>query len=99
MKKIGNFLASDYVTLMSTTTGENNNFWWCWTVLYPNVELQYVILQSLLIIFDGFNCSLSDYGGYWHNMLSNTGLPGNLKYVWIYTHTLCEVSWCISSIL
>ena len=54
MKKVGNILASDYGTLISPTTRNNNNCWWCWTVLFQIVELQRVRLLSLLMIFDGF---------------------------------------------
>ena len=33
MKKVGNFFASDYVTLVSPITDDISNRWWCWTML------------------------------------------------------------------
>ena len=54
MKKVGNLLYYEYVTMMSPTTGDNRNCWWCWTVLSPIVDLQYVRLWIILMIFDGF---------------------------------------------
>ena len=54
MKRVGNFLASDYETLMSPTTRDNRNCWWYWTVLSTILELQCVRLWILLMIFDGF---------------------------------------------
>ena len=63
-KGLAIFLVSDYGTLMSTTTGDNSNCWWCWTVLSPIVELQYVRLWILLMILMVLNCILSSYLGY-----------------------------------
>ena len=54
------------------------------------------ITDSTDYFFMVFNRILFDHGGYWHNMLYKTRLPGNLNYVSIYTHSLCEFRWWIS---
>ena len=68
MKKLGNFLASDNGTLMSPSTADNSNCWWCWSMLYPIKDLQCIRLWNLLMIIMVLNCILYNYVGYWHNL-------------------------------
>ena len=95
---IGNFLASYDWTLMSEITGDNSSCRWCWTLLFPIVELQCIRLWILLIIFDVFELQFIHFWRLMSYPVFYTRLPVRLKYVWIYTHILCNFCWLMYSI-
>ena len=73
------------------------------TAIVDDAEMCFLQLWSYNVSYYGLywcffmdlNCISSDYGGYSHNLFSYKRLPVRLKYVWIYTHCLCEFCWWI----